>query len=96
MLYHLRLQPSEVENLPFYEYEFIVQNLIDILKEKQEAEEGQHKQYADMTPGSIMKQAGKHMPAGYNMPKGPGQFKMPSMPSYSPASFPGIPSSLKI
>jgi hypothetical protein len=92
LLYHLRLQPSEVENLPFYEYEFIVQNLIDILKEKQEAEEGQHKQYADMTPGSVMKQAGKYMPKGV----GNNSFKMPSMSSYSPASFPGIPSSLKI
>ncbi len=92
------MQPSEVENLPFYEYEFIVQNLIDILKEKQEAEEGQSKQYADMNPNSIMKNAGKYLPSGMNANslKNPGSMKMPSMPSYSPASFPGIPSSLKI
>lgn len=98
MLYHLRLQPSEVENLPFYEFEFIVQNLIDILKEKQEAEEGQSKQYGDINPNSMMKQAGKYMPAGLNTNslKNPGSMKMPNMSSFSPASFPGIPSSLKI
>jgi hypothetical protein len=72
--------------------------LIDILKEKQEAEEGQSKQYADMNPNSIMKNAGKYLPSGMNANslKNPGSMKMPSMPSYSPASFPGIPSSLKI
>jgi hypothetical protein len=81
------LQPSEVEKLPFYEYEFIVQNLIDILKEKQEAEGAQSKQYDDMSPSQLMKDAGKNLPSG---------MKMPNMKSYSPASFPGIPASLKI
>lgn len=84
------MQPSEVEQLPFYEYEFIVQNLIDILKEKQEAEEGQTKQYKDMSPGQLMKDASRNLPGGMKTPK------MPNMNSYSPASFPGIPSSLKI
>jgi hypothetical protein len=84
LLYHLRLQPSEVEKLPFYEYEYIVQNLIDILKEKQEAEENQHKSHSDVSPSSLMRDAGKSMP------------KMPSMSSYSPTNFPGIPSSLKL
>jgi hypothetical protein len=45
--------------MPYYEYEYIVQNLIDILKEKQEAEEGQSNSHADMNPNSMMKQAGK-------------------------------------
>ena len=81
------MQPSEIEKLPYYEYEFIVQNLIDILKEKQEAEGAQSKEYGDMSPGKLMKDAGKNLPGG---------MKMPSMKSYSPASFPGIPSSLKI
>jgi hypothetical protein len=69
--------------MPYYEYEFIVQNLIDILKEKQEAEEGQSKQYSDMNPNSMMKNAQKSMP---NM----GNFKAPSF------NFPSMPSSLKI
>ncbi len=81
------MQPSEVENMPYYEYEFIVQNLIDILKEKQEAEEGQSKQYGNMNPGQMMKDAGKYLPAGLN----PSSLKSPKMPS-----FPSIPSSLKL
>jgi hypothetical protein len=55
--------------------------LIYILKEKQEAEEGQTKSHADMNPNQMMKNSG---------------VKMPKMPSYSPAAFPGIPSSLKL
>jgi hypothetical protein len=66
--------------------------LIDILKEKQEAEEGQNKSHGDMNPNSMMKQAGKYMPAGFN-PSNPGSMKMPSTPSFN---FPGIPASLKI
>jgi len=80
--------------MPFYEYEYIAQNLIDILKEKQEAEEGNHKsQQNDMNPNSIMKQANKYLPAGYNANNPMGSMKMPSSPAMN---FPSIPSSLKI
>ena len=65
--------------------------MIDILKEKQEAEEGQYSG-KDMNAGSMMKDAAKHLPSNMR----PGSFKMPSMGSYSPSSFPGIPSSLKL
>ena len=72
--------------MSYYEYEYIVQNLIDILKEKQEAEEGSQKGQGDMmNPNSAMKQANKYLPPGMS------NMKAPSMPS-----FPGIPSSLKI
>ncbi len=73
--------------MPYYEYEFIVQNLIDILKEKQEAEEGQNKKHADMSPNQMMKDAGKYLPKGMN----PSSMMSPKMPS-----FPSIPSSLKL
>jgi hypothetical protein len=82
-----------VEAMPFYEYEYIVQNLIDILKEKKEAEEGQSQ---DTDKNSVMKDAKKYMPAGFNPNNPTGNMKMPSIPSYSPSSFPSIPSSLKI
>jgi hypothetical protein len=77
--------------MPFYEYEYIVQNLIDILKEKQEAEENSHKNSTqDLSTSKIMKDAGKYLPS--NMKSG-----MPSIPNMSSLSnFPGIPSSLKI
>jgi hypothetical protein len=70
--------------MSYYEYEYITQNLIDILKEKQDAEERSHKGQTDgMNVNSMMKDAKRNMPA------------MPSMSS-SLSSFPGIPSSLKI
>jgi len=34
----MRLQPSEIENLPYYEFEITLEELIDILKQKNEAE----------------------------------------------------------
>ena len=80
MLYHLRLQPSEVEKLPFYEYEFIVQNLIDILKEKNEAEKNGY-EGQNMDPNSYMK--------NIKMPK------VPNMGN-GISNFPKMPSSLKI
>jgi len=91
LLYHLRLQPSEVEVLPYYEYEYIVQNLIDILKEKKEAEEGaQDMDKQNSEASRMMKNAKSMLPSGMgNMASG----KMPSMPSVS--NFPGIPASLK-
>ena len=39
LLHHLRLQPSEIENMPYYEYVYHVDNLIEILKEKQKTED---------------------------------------------------------
>jgi len=79
--------------MPYYEYEKIVKNLIDILKEKQEAEEGSNKDHSSMNADSMMKQAGKYLPSGFNTNNPASNFKIPS---YSPASFPSIPSSLKI
>lgn len=69
----------------FYEYEYHVQNLIDILKEKQEAEEGTGSNSRE----DMMNDAKKLMPSGTNLPS-------MKTPTYSPSSFPSIPSSLKI
>ena len=59
--------------MPYYEYEYIVENLINILKEKQEAEEGGGKKdyMESMNSNSMMKNAKSMMPS------------MPSMPSFS-------------
>lgn len=43
-----------------------------------------------MSPGQLMKDASQNLPGGMKTPS------MPNMKSYSPSSFPGIPSSLKI
>ena len=60
--------------MDYYEYEYHVQNLIDILKEKQEAENGKGSGKEDMDPSSMMRNAQKGMPK-MNMPK------FPSIPS---------------
>lgn len=65
--------------MPYYEYEYIVENLINILKEKQEAEEGQSKDYNEsMNTNSMMKNAKSMMP----------KMSAPSMPSFNmPSGF---------
>lgn len=82
-MYHLRLQPSEVENMPYYEYEYIVQNLVELLKEKQEAEKGQS---GDMSAHQMMADAKKNMP----------KVNSPKMPKVSTPKFPSVPNSLKM
>jgi hypothetical protein len=78
LLYHLRLQPSEVEQMPYYEYEYIVENLINILKEKQEAEENQSKDYGEsLSANKMMNNANSMMPKMPSMPSTP-SFSMPS------------------
>lgn len=68
------MQPSEIEFLPFYEYEYMVDDLTEILKEKQEAENGKSANGGqDMNPTSLMNQAKGSMPK-LNIPK------FPSMP----------------
>jgi hypothetical protein len=84
-LYHLRLQPSEIQEMPYYEFEYILENLIDILEKKKEAEEGQD-EGAKEKQSSMMSQAKGMMP---NI--GSGKYSTPSMPS-----FPSMPSNLKI
>ena len=93
----MRLQPSEIAQMPYYELEYILENLIDILEKKKEAEEGNDEEMAERK-SSMMSDAKKMMPGG--MPKVPSGGGMPSMPSsiggQSMPSFPSIPSNLKI
>jgi len=39
IMYHMRLQPSEIEKLPYYEFEWHVKKLAEILKKKKDAED---------------------------------------------------------
>jgi hypothetical protein len=51
-MHHLRIQPSEVESLPYYEYFYTVKELSNMLKEQQKGqqkqEESQNEQMANM------------------------------------------------
>ncbi len=81
------MQPSEIMEMPYYEFEYILENLIDILEKKKEAEEGNDEEAKDRQSG-MMSQAKGMMP---NMPNMGSGGSMPSMPS-----FPSMPSGLKI
>lgn len=61
--YHI--QPSELKQLPYWEYEIIIENIQEINK-KQEEEEKQ-------------RQKNGGMPEGYSMPKIPSMPQMPSI-----------------
>ena len=73
--------------MPYYEFEYILENLIDILEKKKEAEEGDGESAKEERDGAMSKAKGM-------MPK------MPNMSSYggggSMPSFPSLPSGLKI
>ena len=97
LLYHLRLQPSEISQMPYYELEYILENLIDILEKKKEAEEGNDEEMQERK-SSMMSDAKRMMPGGMPNVSSSGKMSgMPSLPS-SPSmpSFPSIPSNLKI
>jgi sortase (surface protein transpeptidase) len=42
------MQPSELENLEYYEFHYLMKDLADYLKKKNEAESGQQEQSSDM------------------------------------------------
>lgn len=68
----MRLQPSEIENLPYYEFEITLEELVDILKQKNEAEK---KAYDGQKGGANTPDFNKYA----NVAKGiAGGVKMPS------------------
>jgi len=85
------LQPSEIMVMPYYEYEYIIQNLIDILEKKKEAEEGQDESSKEKQ-SEMMGKARGMMPSIPNMSNYGGG----SMPKISAPSFPSMPSNIKI
>ena len=76
--------------MPYYEFEYILENLIDILEKKKEAEEGEN-EGAKEKQAEMMSNAKSMMPNMPNMGSGSSMPKMPSAPS-----FPSMPSNLKI
>lgn len=68
MIYHLKLQPSEIEALDYYEYHYFIKDLADVLKKKQETDNNSNEE-------AQKQQQGYKMPK-VNMPS----VKMPSIP----------------
>jgi hypothetical protein len=82
--------------MPYYEYEYIIQNLIDILEKKKEAEEGNDEKTQEQKD-KMMSDAKAGMPSYAKQALSSGGPKMPSgLGSGSMPSFPSMPSGLKI
>lgn len=74
---HYHIQPSEVDRLPYWEYELLVKTIAEEIKEENKQVEGEQKKYGDMNPskltGNISKSMGNMAPKmpniTVNMPK---------------------------
>jgi len=74
MLEKLHLQPSELDLLPYYEYEYTLEMFNEIIKERNDQETKNNREMEDKyNIGSMQSQAKKNM----------GQYKAPSMPKIS-------------
>ena len=70
--YHI--QPSEIEKLPYYEYEYMLEDINQIQKEQEEEQKKQQEQtdnmYVNMNPSRMMSDISSQM-------------KMPSMSNFN-------------
>jgi hypothetical protein len=63
---HLSIQPSELEEMEYYEFHYIVKELIEMIKAENEANKGQNEQTGEMM--NSMKMPKFDMPK-FSMPK---------------------------
>lgn len=73
----LHLQPSELDSLPFYEYEYTLQYYNELLQERKDGEDKNQKEQSDKYNIKGMQNS---MSKGLQTPKMP-SFSMPKMPS---------------
>jgi len=72
---HLRQQSSEIENWPYYELEYTIENLVDDLKKRNKENEDQQSQQ------DVSKYIGQsNQMKSINTPKMPSLGKTPSIP----------------
>lgn len=73
--YHI--QPSEIERMPYYEFEYMLEDITEITKQQQKQQEEQEKEYAQQqkayNPKTMMSSMQQSMP----------KISMPSMPTIS-------------
>ena len=78
MLEKLHLQPSELDLLPFYEYEYTLEMFNEILKDRNDEDKQNTQSYSDKyNTDSMSKSMNKQMSS----------FKAPSMPKISMPKF---------
>ena len=65
----LHIQPSELDMLPFYEYEYMIEIYNDIIKERNDKEEKNTEDYENKYNMNGMKNQMKQSMPSYKMPK---------------------------
>jgi hypothetical protein len=78
------MQPSEIEQMPYYELEYTMQNLKDFLEKKKDSEKEEQEGYKSSSMSRDMKRQQSEMSRSINTPK------LPSSPSYKMPSSSGF------
>lgn len=73
------IQPSEIARMPFYEYEFLLEDIKEFAEEEKKKNKEQEDKYGNMNPSSMLKSAQKSIPS-IKPPGGSSSFKMPKVP----------------
>ena len=76
--HHLHIQPSEIDNMCYYEYQWMLKDLVDMLKE-QNGDKSSSQDEVNEQMETMKSNASKYTKGfGNNMPN-MGNFKMPKM-----------------
>ena len=85
---NFHMQPSEIDRMCFYEYEYFIEEVQEIIKKEEEANKANEKKYGSYNPNKMYRDAQAQMRSsskstGVSMPKSTGVSmpKMPKMPS---------------
>lgn len=73
------IQPSEIAQMPYYEYEFLLEDIKEFAEEEKKRNKEQEDKYGNMNPSSMLKSAQKSMPS-IKPSGGSSNFKMPKVP----------------
>lgn len=73
------IQPSEIARMPFYEYEFLLEDIKEFAEEEKKKNKEQEDKYGNMNPSSMLKSAQRSIPS-IKPPGGSSSFKMPKVP----------------
>ena len=73
------IQPSEIARMPFYEYEFLLEDIKEFAEEEKKKNKEQEDKYGNMNPSSMLKSAQRSIPS-IKPPGGSSSFKMLKVP----------------
>lgn len=83
LLYQVGLQPSEIDRMPYYRFEYLRDHIKDIIKERQKQQKDQSSKYSGTSTKTAMRDAKRNAP------------KTPSVGNVGTTNFPDVPSGLK-